>query len=72
MGKYTYADSAIRIAIAEGASEGFDRADILLALIVHAVAGYKETAGRNEARVALKYELDNLGGNVDTTFLRSR
>ena len=72
MGKYTYADSAIRIAIAEGVSEGFDREDMLLALIVHAVAGYKETAGRNDARVALRYELDNLGGNVDTTFLRSR
>ena len=72
MGKYTYADSAIRIAIAEGVSEGFDREDMLLALIAHAVAGYKETAGRDEARVALRYELDNLGGYVDTTFLRSR
>ncbi len=72
MGKYTYADAAIRIAIAEGESEGFGPADILLALIVSAVDGYKETAGRDEARIALRYELDNLGGNVDTTFLRSR
>ena len=45
---------------------------MLLALIVSAVDGYIKTAGRDEARVALKYELDNLGGNVDTTFLRSR
>ena len=72
MGKYTHVNAAIATAIAGGDGEGFGRADMLLALIVSAVDGYKETAGRDEARVALKYELDNLGGNVDTTFLRSR
>ena len=72
MGKYSQANAAIETAITDGSSEGFSRADMLLALIVSAVDGYKETAGRDEARVALRYELDNLGGNVDTTFLRSR
>ncbi len=72
MGKYTHANAAIEAAIASGKGEGFGRADMLLALIVSAVDDYKKTVGRDEARVALKYELDNLGGNVDTTFLRSR
>ncbi len=72
MGKYAHANVAIEAAIADGESEGFGRADMLLALIVSAVDGYKKDVGRDEARVALKYELDNLGGNVDTTFLRSR
>lgn len=72
MGKYTHVNAAIEGAIADGYSEGFGRADMLLALIVSAIDSYIKTAGRDEARVALKYELDNLGGNVDTTFLRSR
>ena len=72
MAKYTHVNAAIETAIADGEGEGFGRADMLLALIVSAIDGYKKTAGRDEARVALKYELDNLGGNVDTTFLRSR
>ena len=72
MGKYSHANVAIEAAVTDGDGEGFSRAEMLLALIVSAVHGYKETAGRDEARVALKYELDNLGGNLDTTFLRSR
>ena len=72
MSKYAYAKSAIEVAVADGQQDGLDRGEMLLALLVSAVEEYKNAAGTDEARAALVYELDNLGGNVDTAFLRSR
>ncbi len=72
MSKYAFAKAGIDEAEKQAAAGGVDRADVLLALIVSAIQGYAECAGSEEARKALTYELDHLGGSVDTVFLRSR
>ena len=72
MGKYTCAREGMESAIQGGAEEGFDRKEMLQALIVSAVEDLKKTAGSAVVRDTLVYELDNSGGNLDTVFLRSR
>ena len=72
MSKYAFAKAGIEEAEKRAADGGVDRADVLLALIIIAIQSYAECAGADEARKALTYELDHLGGSVDTVFLRSR
>ena len=72
MSKYAFAKAGIQHAVDEARNGGVDKDDVLLALIVSAVDEYAKSAGREEAAKALTYELDQLGGGVDTVFLRSR
>ena len=72
MSKYALAKAGIETLLKDAESSGIGADDALLALLVTAVAAFADVAGREEARTALLYELDNLGGNVDTVFLRSR
>ena len=72
MTKYTCAKAGIELAEQEAAAANVERSEVLLALVVSAVDAYKRCAGSDEARKALAYELDHLGGTVDTVFLRSR
>jgi hypothetical protein len=71
-GKYTIARELIDRAIGDGREHGWNSEDMLVALIVSSVAQLKATSGVQSAHQTLKYELDNLGGNIDTQFLRSR
>ena len=72
MSKYQIVNAAIEKAVAEGDAAGLGREEMLLALIVAAVAGYRAEAGREAARDALRYELGELEGATDTQFIRSR
>ena len=45
---------------------------MLEALIVLAIGQFAKSAGAKRAADALRYELSNIGGDVDTVFLRSR
>ena len=72
MGKYSLAKQAIDDAIRAGKAEGWDSADMLLALIVSSIAEYRQAAGTKAARDAVVYELGELEGAVDTQFIRSR
>ncbi|MEZ5599242.1 MAG: hypothetical protein R3E84_23190 [Pseudomonadales bacterium] len=72
MSKYALAKEAIAQAMAGAERTGIGQDDVLLALIVPAVADYQKLAGKAATRSALRYELDNLGGDIDTVFLRSR
>jgi hypothetical protein len=72
MGKYTLAKDLIEQSVSSGSEHGWDREDMLVALIVSAVEDLKKTSGSKVAHQALTYELDNLGGKIDSQFLRSR
>jgi len=72
MSKYQHANSAIEQAVEAGTSEGLDKQDVLLALIVASVAAYRAEAGRDATRDALRYELGEVVGATDTQFIRSR
>ena len=72
MSKYQIVNAAMEKAVAEGVDAGLERDEILLALIVAAVAGYRAEVGREAARDALRYELGELEGATDTQFIRSR
>ena len=72
MSKYAIAREALGQAVEQGSSEGLDRAEMLLTMIVSAVAEYREVAGKKAAREALTYELGELAGAIDTQFIRSR
>ena len=72
MSKYQHANEAIAAALEAGAGEGCDRAEMLLALVVSSIAAYRGEAGTAAAREALRYELGELEGSIDTQFIRSR
>ncbi len=72
MSKYSVAGTAIDGALIDGSAAAVAPDEQLLALIVLSIARYQEVAGAEEARKALRYELSNLSGTVDTVFLRSR
>ena len=72
MSKYAFAKAGIELAKTQADEGGVQHSEVLLALIVSAVDEYAKSAGREEARKALAYELDNLGGTLDTAFLRAR
>jgi len=70
--KYTIAKAAIEQAVNAAAEKNVSRDEVLLAILVSAINDYQQAAGSKAARTALVYELDNLGGEIDTVFLRSR
>lgn len=72
MSKYSIAKSAIEQAVNSAAEKNVSRDEVLLAILVSVINDYQQAAGRKDARTALTYELDNLGGEIDTAFLRSR
>ncbi len=72
MSKYEIAAAAIHQAVESGAEQGWDKAEMFLTVLVSAIQSYKEEAGSGEVVNALKYELSELKGEVDTAFLRSR
>ena len=72
MSKYTLARKAMDDAIAAAAGTSASPVDVLEALVVLAVAEFARLAGGNRASDMLRYELSNVGGDVDTVFLRSR
>jgi hypothetical protein len=72
MSKYAIANEAIESAVAQGTGAGWDKSEMLLAMIVSAVNEYRGCAGKVAAREALVYELGELSGNIDTQLIRSR
>ena len=72
MSKYEIAAAAIHQAVLGGTKQGWDKAEMLLTVLVSTIQSYKEEAGSAEAVNALEYELSELRGEVDTAFLRSR
>jgi len=72
MSKYSIAKAAIEQAVTAATQEGIARDDVLLAMLVSVINEYQQVAGRKAARTALTYELDNIGGEIDTVFLRAR
>ncbi len=72
MSKYSIAKAAIEQAVISAAEKNVAEDEVLLAILVSVINDYQQAAGRNATRTALTYELDNLGGEIDTVFLRSR
>ena len=72
MSKYAIANKAVEQAVGEGESGGWDRSEMLLALIVSAVHAYRSEAGADAVAQALSYELGEISGAIDTQFIRSR
>ena len=72
MSKYSIAKAAIEQAVNAATEKNVARDEVLLAILVSVINDYQQAAGRKAARTALTYELDNLGGEIDTVFLRSR
>ena len=73
MSKYTVAKDALGSVLnAQSQQSGYSEEEAIEALLVVAVEAFAKTAGPKRAAESLTYELDNLGGNVDTVFLRSR
>jgi hypothetical protein len=72
MSKYTVARQGIDAAVAAGKEANATEADVLEALIVLAIADFAKSAGPKRAADVLRYEISNVGGDVDTVFLRSR
>ena len=72
MSKYSIAKAAIEQAVNAAAERNISREDVLLALMISVINDYAQAVGRKAARTALTYELDNIGGEIDTVFLRAR
>ncbi len=73
MSKYQVAKQALAdVREAQAKQSGYSEEEAIEALLVVAVEAFAQTAGRKRAAESLTYELDNLGGNVDTVFLRAR
>ena len=72
MNKYGIAKQAIETVVRSGNEQGILPIEALTALLVSTVQSLRETAGADEVAATLHYELENLGGNVDTVFLRAR
>jgi hypothetical protein len=72
MSKYKYAKDALLQAVEAAGRDGCTREDLLLAMLVTCVAEYRAAAGAEAAAAALRYELGELDGSIDTQFIRSR
>ena len=72
MNKYSAAKEAISSVVENGEQLGLDRKEMLSALIITAVDDFQTHLGKDETRVLLTYELDNLGGKLDMVNLRIR
>jgi hypothetical protein len=72
MSKYEIARQGMAGMIAAAAERNVTEPEILETLIVVAVEALAKSGGREKAAGILRYELSNVGGDVDTVFLRSR
>jgi hypothetical protein len=72
MSKYALAKQCLAEAIAAGKQQNVTEDEMLEALIVLAAGEFAKCAGPKRAADALRYELSNIGGDIDTVFLRSR
>ncbi|MEM1248838.1 MAG: hypothetical protein AAGK22_20830 [Acidobacteriota bacterium] len=72
MSKYSHAKHAIEQALEAAGSEGWDKSEVLQALVTSAVALYQSEKGSADARQLLRYELDNISDRLDLDFIRSR
>ncbi len=72
MTKYNHAKNAVAQAVAAGAEAGWNEPEMRLALSVFSISLYVSFSGRDAARDALTYELNELGGGIHTQFVRSR
>jgi len=72
MSKYALAKQCLADAVAAGKASNASEDEVVEAVIVLAVAQLAKCAGARRAADALRYELQNIGGDVDTVFLRSR
>ena len=72
MSKYELVRRCVAEVVAAAAEQNLSDDEILETLIVVAVEHLVSSAGRERAAGVLRYELANVGGDVDTVFLRSR
>ncbi|MEZ5557654.1 MAG: hypothetical protein R3E86_03815 [Pseudomonadales bacterium] len=72
MSKYEVARNCVAEAVKAAPGLSLTDDEILETLIVAAVEAMVKSAGRKRAADVLRYELSNIGGDVDTVFLRSR
>ncbi len=70
--KYALARHEIELLCQKADDADIDKSEALLALLVSVVEAYRNSAGKDQAIDALKYELGDLAGSTDTTFVRSR
>ncbi len=70
--KYSLAREEIELLCERADEAEIEKSEALLALLVAAIEAYGKLAGRDQATDALRYELGNLTGSTDTTFVRSR
>jgi hypothetical protein len=72
MSKYELARRSVADLVASASAQNLTEAEILETLLVVAVEALAKGAGRDKAAGVLRYELSNIGGDIDTVFLRSR
>jgi hypothetical protein len=72
MSKYEIVRRSVADLTAQAAAQNLTEAEILETLLVVAIEALGKSAGRERAAGVLRYELSNIGGDVDTVFLRSR
>jgi hypothetical protein len=70
--KYTLARRCLTDVTDGAAQHGLAADDCIEALLVVVIEALTEQVGRKRAADMLRYELSNIGGDVDTVFLRSR
>ncbi len=70
MSAYTIAREQIEAALAAGTGAGHSRGDILHALLVKVVEGYKTERGPEDTRAALDFQARNLADDEDYAFMR--
>lgn len=72
MSKYSLARRCLSDVTEGAATHGLAADDCIEALLVVVVEALTGEVGRQRAADMLRYELSNIGGDVDTVFLRSR
>jgi len=70
--KYALARRCVADVTEGAAANGHAADDCVEALLVVVVETLAERVGRKRAADMLRYELSNIGGDVDTVFLRAR
>jgi len=72
MSKYEVARQAVADVIEAAPALSLTDDEMLETLIVVAIEAMAKRAGGKRTADVLRYELSNIGGDVDTVFLRSR
>lgn len=72
MSKYQISKELLEQAVTAGEPIGWNREEMLLTVLVSTIEALKDAAGAKAVVDALTYEMSNLGGDVDTGFMRSR